>query len=82
MAAQGGIAGFLNNADSAQKLNDLVDDIREAVMDYQVRTSRGLALITSNVRPSQTSLQRDIYENTHQIIVSCLFGCVHMHRNR
>ena len=49
MAAQKDIAGFLNNADNAQRLNDLVDDIREAVMDYQVRTSRGLALATSNV---------------------------------
>ena len=82
MKTQGDVAKFLENAGNAQKLNDLVDDIREAVMDYQVRTSRGLALITSNIRPSQTSLQRDIYENTHQIIVSCLFGCVHMHRNR
>ena len=49
IAAQKDIVGFLNNADNAQKLNDLVDDIREAVMDYQVRTSRGLNLITSNV---------------------------------
>ena len=49
IAAQKDIVGFLGNADNAQKLNDLVDDIREAVMDYQVRTSRGLALATSNV---------------------------------
>ena len=49
MAAQKDIAGFLNNADNAQKLNNLVEDIREAVMDYQVRISKGLVLITSNV---------------------------------
>ena len=50
MATQKDIAGFLNNADNAQKLNDLVDDIREAVMDYQVRTSKGLDFVTSNAR--------------------------------
>ena len=50
MAAQKNIVQFLNNPDNAQKLNGLVDDIREAVMDYQVRNSEGPALITSNVR--------------------------------
>ena len=49
IAAQKDIVGFLNNADNTQKLNDLVDDIREAVMDYQVRTSKGLDIISSNV---------------------------------
>ena len=51
MAVQEDIARFLNNTDNAQKLNDLMEDIREAVMDYQVRTSKGLVFITSNVRP-------------------------------
>ena len=51
VAAQKDIAQFLNNADNAQKLNDLVEDIREAVMDYQVRTYRGLVLNASNVHP-------------------------------
>lgn len=50
MATQKNIVQFLNNPDNAQKLNDLVDDIREAVMDYQVRTSEGPALVTPNVR--------------------------------
>jgi len=50
MATQKNIVQFLNNPDNAQKLNDLVDDIREAVMDYQVRSSEGPALIVSNVR--------------------------------
>ena len=51
VAAQKDIAQFLNNADNAQKLNGLVEDIREAVMDYQVRASKGLVLIASDVRP-------------------------------
>ena len=40
---------FLSNAENAQKLNGLVDDIREAVVDYQVRTSRGPSLGASNI---------------------------------
>ena len=48
MAAQREIAQFLNNTENAEKLNDTVDDIREAVMDYQVRIPKGLALIASN----------------------------------
>ena len=49
MATQKDIVRFLNNAENAQKLNDLVDDIREAVMDYQVRISKPSALISSNI---------------------------------
>ena len=49
MTTQKDIAQFLSNTENAQRLNDLVDDIREAVMDYQVRTSGGLTLRTSNV---------------------------------
>ena len=36
MTTQNDIVQFLSNAENAQKLNDLVDDIREVVMDYQV----------------------------------------------
>ena len=49
MAARNDIVQFLNNAENAQKLNGLVDDIREAVVDYQVRTSKGPSLTPSNV---------------------------------
>jgi len=42
MATQKDIAQFLDNSENAQKLNDLVEDIREAVMDYQVCTLQGL----------------------------------------
>ena len=37
MMGQEGITGFLTNTENAGKISDLVDDIREAVMDYQVR---------------------------------------------
>ena len=49
MTAQKNIAQFLSNTENAQKLNDLVDDIREVVMDYQVRASDGLVLTVSNI---------------------------------
>ena len=40
---------FLSNTENAQKLNDLVDVIREAVMDYQVRISKASVLVSSNI---------------------------------
>ena len=49
MATQKDIAQFLNNTENAQKLNDLVEDIREAMMDYQVCTPQGLVLVAPNM---------------------------------
>ena len=51
MTAQKNITQFLKNAENAQKLIDLVDDIREAVMDYQVRVLnlKGFVLIVSKI---------------------------------
>jgi len=50
MATQNDIVQFLSNAENAQKLNDLVDDIREAVIDYQVRPFEPrLTLSLSNI---------------------------------
>ena len=37
LAGQGKTAGFLANAESAQRISGLVEDIREVMMDYQVR---------------------------------------------
>jgi hypothetical protein len=36
LAEQGKAVGFLTNAENAQKINGLVEDIRDAMMDYQV----------------------------------------------
>jgi len=49
ITSQKDIAQFLNNAENAQKLNNLVDDIHEAVIEYQVCTPKALALIAPNV---------------------------------
>jgi hypothetical protein len=49
MAAQGNIVQFLSNTENAQKLNDLVDDIYEAAMDYQVCNLKVPDIILSNI---------------------------------
>jgi len=36
LAEQGKIEGFFNNVGNADKLGGLVEDVREAMMDYQV----------------------------------------------
>jgi len=36
LAEQGNIVGFLTSAENVQRINGLVEDIREALMDYQV----------------------------------------------
>ena len=38
-AEQGKVEGFLNNVGNAGKLGGLLEDIREAMMEYQVRMS-------------------------------------------
>ena len=45
------LALFLKKPENARKLNDLVQDIRYALMDYQVRTPRSPALIVGNICP-------------------------------
>jgi len=33
---QGNIVGFMTNVENTQRINGLVEDIRDAVMEYQV----------------------------------------------
>jgi hypothetical protein len=44
LAGQGAAVGFLTNTKNAQRINGLVEDIREAMMDYQVCISEDLIL--------------------------------------
>ena len=37
LAKQGRIEGFFNNVQNAEKLSGVVEDIRDAMMEYQVR---------------------------------------------
>jgi len=49
MTAQKDLAHFLSNPENSQKLNGLVEDVRYALMDYQVRTPKGLTPIVSDI---------------------------------
>jgi hypothetical protein len=42
MLNQSKLSGFLNSADQATKITGVVEDIRDAVMDYQVCCLPGL----------------------------------------
>ena len=46
---EGKVEGFFNNAENAGKLGDLVEDVRDAVMDYQVCVLSLWISIRSNV---------------------------------
>ena len=51
ITAQKDLTQFLNDMENAQKLNGLVGDIHDTLMDYQVFISQPLALIASNITP-------------------------------
>lgn len=44
ITAQEDLAGFFSNPENAREFNGLVEDVRYALMDYQVRTPKILAL--------------------------------------
>lgn len=77
MITQGDLAKFLNSAGDVQKLNDLVDDIREAVMDYQVRIFEGLVFIVSYVclRLPYTGIFTTIPVNYWSVVRSTTYPC-------
>ena len=65
---QGKTKGFFNNVENADKLGGLVEDVRDAMMDYQVRvTPNNLSFPCSNCL--QTSLQQDMYDRSSLLIV-------------
>jgi len=49
MATREDPALFLGIPENAQKLNSLVEDIRDALMDYQVRPPKRLAFVVADV---------------------------------
>ena len=64
ITTQNELANFLKNPENAQELNGLVEDIRWALMDYQVYTLKQLALIISNIHLrlhyNKTSLMKTV----------------------
>ena len=44
LGEQGKTKGFFNNVENAEKLGGLVEDLRDVMMDYQVRAPSDLSL--------------------------------------
>jgi hypothetical protein len=64
LAEQGKAEGFLNNVKNADKLGGLVEDIRDAMMEYQVRNQNKLTSpmpdICFRLRYNKTSMTRAV----------------------
>ena len=62
LAERGKITGFLNNVKDAETLTGLADDIRDAMMDYQVCTCASspwtMSKLVPRLRCSKTSIAR------------------------
>ena len=78
IATRENLAQFLNGTENGWKVNDLVEDIHDALIIYQVCTPKLLAVIASNSASAQTSLQQEIYNEDCQMIVS-LAPLLHNH---
>ena len=60
--------GPLDNAQDAEVLEALTEDIRDATMEYQVRAS--IHIPTPQLKYLKTALQQDIHCNNHELVVS------------
>ena len=68
LGEQGKTKGFFNNVENADKLGGMIEDVRDAIIDYQVRiASKNSSLSCSGFL--QTSLQQDIYNRSFLLIV-------------
>jgi hypothetical protein len=50
LSKQGKVEGFFNNIKNADKLGSLVEDIRDAAMEYQVRDQSEFVTLTPDIR--------------------------------
>ena len=48
LGEQGKAKGFFNNVENAEKLGNLVEDVRDVMMDYQVRALDNLSYSCSS----------------------------------
>lgn len=67
---QGKILGFLNNTEDAGTISGLVEDIRDAILDYQAFTIGLVLFPLSYMFSFQTSIQQDIHDKSFLLIVS------------
>ena len=60
--------GFFNNIENAEKLAGLVEDVCDAMVDYQVCAAINLSFLRLILL--QTALQQDVYNKSFLLIVS------------
>ena len=64
LEGQGKIKGFFNNVENADKLSGTVEDIRDAMMEYQVRirnlSAIGISKIRTRLHYSKISTTRTV----------------------
>ena len=64
LEGQGKVEGFFNNVENADKLSGAVEDIRDAMMEYQVRIHGlsviGISEIRTRLHYSKTSTTRTV----------------------
>ena len=70
LGEQGKTKGFFTNAENAERLGGLVEDVRDVLIDYQVCASNNLSFSCSSFL--QTSLQQDMYNRSFLLIVSLI----------
>ena len=70
LGEQGKTKGFFNNAENAEKLVGLVEDLRDVMMDYQVCSLSNVSF--SHLTYFQTALQQDMYNRSFLLIVSLI----------
>ena len=62
--------GYTENDEDVQIVSELVDDIRDAIIDYRVSGDPNLFLRASSRNPVQTAHQQAIYDQNLELIVS------------
>ena len=62
--------GYAENDEDVQIVSELVDDIRDAIIDFQVSGDPNLFLRVSSWNPVQMAHQQAIYDQNLELIVS------------
>jgi hypothetical protein len=76
MSKQSNLSGFLNNVDQSGKITGLVEDIRDAILDYQACCSdTHIAFRVKLTDDPKTSLQQDLNDSLSRLIVRVLTAC-------
>jgi hypothetical protein len=71
---QGKVAGFFTNVENSDKLGGLAEDIRDAIMDYQVGIRIRVILAISNIctRPHYSKISMTIVVCSLWVPLPCI----------